>query len=159
MIRWIILLVLILLVSAIVYLKMGNSRPNNVGIKEDKLLSCPSSPNCVSSQENISNKKHYIAPISYEINRPDMESLLIQYLLSSKSMTIISNESGYIYMEVKSKKIGFIDDVEFYLPKSEKIIHVRSASRVGYSDRGVNRERIEKIRSDLLNQSKLEQSS
>jgi uncharacterized protein (DUF1499 family) len=65
---------------------------------------------------------------------------------------IITAEDNYIRAEFSSKLFGFVDDVEFYFPdttSTKAIIHVRSASRVGYSDLGVNRKRIEQIRNRL----------
>ena len=56
----------------------------------------------------------------------------------------------YLYAEYSSALFGFVDDVEFYFPPETHIIHVRSASRLGHSDLGVNRKRIEAIRARLL---------
>ncbi|OUR68301.1 hypothetical protein A9Q77_09390, partial [Marinomonas sp. 42_23_T18] len=63
---------------------------------------------------------------------------------------IVKSELGYLHTEVKSDLIGFIDDVEFYLPKDENVIHIRSASRVGFSDFDVNRNRIRQIAAALV---------
>ncbi|HEY9647011.1 MAG TPA: DUF1499 domain-containing protein, partial [Chroococcidiopsis sp.] len=59
---------------------------------------------------------------------------------------IITATSDYLYAEFSSKLMGFVDDVEFYLSPADGVIHVRSASRLGQSDLGVNRKRIEDIR-------------
>lgn len=152
MFRWIIILLVVLLAACIVYFILGNTRPSNLGVTSDgKLLACPSSPNCVSSQADKNDKRHYIEPIAYTQDRTDAQLVLEKYLLTVKEVNIVANELGYIHVEATSDLMRYIDDVEFYLPKTEKVIHVRSASRVGYSDRGVNRARIEKIRADLLN--------
>ena len=60
--------------------------------------------------------------------------------------TIVSETQDYLHAEFRSKIMGFVDDVEFWLPADQPVIHVRSASRVGYSDMGVNRRRVERIR-------------
>ena len=60
--------------------------------------------------------------------------------------TIIEETEDYIRVESSSRLLGFVDDAEFYLPADEKVIHVRSASRLGESDLGVNRRRLEQIR-------------
>ena len=68
---------------------------------------------------------------------------------SIKNTTIIKETENYLRIECKSAMMGFVDDMEFYFPE-EKVIHLRSASRIGYSDFGVNRKRAEKIR-ELFN--------
>ena len=72
--------------------------------------------------------------------------LLKSLITSMNGMTIITSSDDYLHAECKTPIIGFIDDLEFYWSESEKICHVRSASRVGYHDLGVNRRRVEKIR-------------
>jgi len=64
-----------------------------------------------------------------------------------KRTTIVAEKEDYLHAEAKSLIFRFVDDVEFYFPATEKLIHVRSASRVGHSDLGVNRKRVEEIRS------------
>lgn len=149
MLRWTILIVVLLLVAIFVYFKLSNVRPNNLGVTEGQFLPCPSSPNCVSTQAPQEDKKHYIKAITYVKNRTEVQLQLEQYLLSI-GMSIVTNRLGYIHAEDTSDVVGYIDDVEFYLPETENIIHIRSASRVGYSDKGVNRDRVEKIRMNLL---------
>ena len=63
--------------------------------------------------------------------------------------TIIEETDNYLYAEFKSKLMGFVDDVEFYRDTEANVVHVRSASRLGQSDAGVNRKRVEEIRSKL----------
>ena len=63
--------------------------------------------------------------------------------------TIIEETDNYLYAEFKSKLMGFVDDVEFYRDPAANVVHVRSASRLGKSDAGVNRQRVEEIRGKL----------
>ena len=63
-----------------------------------------------------------------------------------KRTQLITREADYLYVEVVSKLLGFVDDVEFVLDRQAQCIRVRSAARLGYSDFGVNRKRIEAIR-------------
>jgi uncharacterized protein (DUF1499 family) len=63
--------------------------------------------------------------------------------------TIIEENNSYLYAEFKSKLMGYVDDVEFYLDSNTNSVQVRSASRLGKSDLGVNRKRVEEIRSKL----------
>ena len=117
--------------------------PENIGITNGRLAPCPDSPNCVSSQSE--GERHHIAPIAYRGERKAAKEALKQVILEKPGSRIISDGDDYLYAEFKSRIMGFVDDVEFYFPE-ESIIHVRSASRVGHSDLGVNRKRIEEIR-------------
>ena len=121
-----------------------------LGINNAKLKECPNTPNCVSSMTD--DPAYYIEPIIITGTQKEIKKEIISVVNSLENTNIIISEDNYIRVEVHSNFFHFIDDVEFYFPetKSEDIvIHVRSASRVGYSDLGVNRERIELIRSKL----------
>jgi uncharacterized protein (DUF1499 family) len=150
MIRWLAILLISLLVAAIVYINVNNGTPEELGVIDGQLILCPESPNCVSSQSDISDKQHFIKAISYQVSRPNMQLTLEKYLLSTSKYRIVKSELGYLHTEVESDLIGFIDDVEFYLPKDEKLIHIRSASRVGFSDFDVNRNRVRQISAALV---------
>ena len=116
--------------------------PANIGVTNGRLAPCPDSPNCVSSQSD--DKKHTIAPLVYNGGKTAAKETLTQVVTSMAGSRVITDEEDYLYVEFKSRVMGFVDDVEFYFP-DESIIHVRSASRMGYSDLGVNRKRIETI--------------
>ena len=113
--------------------------PDNLGVYENKLTRCPNSPNCVSSFDN--KKQHAIRPIRAKLEK--IESTLA----SLDNANIVERSSNYIRAEFKSRFMGYVDDVEFLYDEFEGISHVRSASRVGFSDLGVNRRRVERIRS------------
>ena len=104
---------------------------------------CPETPNCVSTK-NI-NTKNYISPIYYKGSLDSAKRFLLLAIKPIKSVSIKKELEQFIHIEVTSKIFGFVDDVEFYL-NEPGIIHFRSASRIGYSDLGVNRERMETIR-------------
>jgi uncharacterized protein (DUF1499 family) len=125
-------------------------RPLNLGIIDGKLSPCPDSPNCVSSQS--SDKRHFIEPVRYEGTEQMAMERLTGVIMGMKRCRIITMEDHYIHAEFTSAFFRFVDDVEFYFDTEAKIIHMRSASRIGYSDFGVNRERLEKLRS-LFNNS------
>ncbi|MGH2412321.1 MAG: DUF1499 domain-containing protein [Microcystaceae cyanobacterium] len=120
----------------------SGKRPTNLGVKEGKLASCPSSPNCVNSQSQDSQSK--IAPLPL-VSIADLKKVIE----SMEETTIIEATDNYLYAEFKSKLMGFVDDVEFYRDPAQNVTHVRSASRLGRSDLGVNRKRIENIRDKL----------
>jgi uncharacterized protein (DUF1499 family) len=113
-------------------------------------MPCPKTPNCVSSQAH--DEKHYIEPINYSGARQAAHDRLLQIIRSEKRTEILIDQEDYIRVEFTSALFRFVDDVEFYFPKEnadDKVIHVRSASRVGSSDLGANRKRIERIRSEF----------
>lgn len=120
------------------------SIPTNLGVKNQQLAPCPSSPNCVVSQNG--DTEHAIAPISYQASPEKAKEMLLKVLSVVPLTKITQTNEDYIRAESSSKLMGFVDDVEFYFPKDGKIIEVRSASRLGDSDLGVNRRRIEQIR-------------
>ena len=126
------------------------SRPKYLGVKQGKLARCREAPNCVSSQAPVDDRIHYIDPISVSSSSSNKHVLTrIQNIFEGMDkVKIIRSNEEYLYAEFSSTFLGFVDDVEFYAEK-EAVVHVRSASRLGYSDLGVNRNRIESIRSKL----------
>ncbi|MFN3164366.1 MAG: DUF1499 domain-containing protein [Pseudohongiellaceae bacterium] len=115
--------------------------PQDIGVQGGRLAPCPDSPNCVSSFE--SDETHGIAPLN-----ADLETIE-QVLVEMERTNIVSVEGNYLYAEFTSRLMGFVDDVEFLYDPGSGMTHVRSASRLGYSDLGANRDRIESIRSQL----------
>jgi len=113
-------------------------RPTDLGMKNGRFAPCRRSPNCVSSQADPSDREHYIAPLraSMEEIRKAVESL--------PRTRIVLAHSNYLYAEFRSRLLGYVDDVEFFFDGA--VIQVRSASRLGRRDFGVNRARVEKIR-------------
>ncbi|MBF0350323.1 MAG: DUF1499 domain-containing protein [SAR324 cluster bacterium] len=122
----------------------AGKRPENLGVKDQHLAPCPNKPNCVSSQSQ--DDSHFIKPLTYLGTVEESRQWLKEIITSKPNTTLIKEESDYFWFEFKSALMGFVDDVEFYFPQSEQIIHVRSASRLGYSDMGANRKRIELLR-------------
>jgi uncharacterized protein (DUF1499 family) len=113
-------------------------RPGNLGVREGRLAPCKRSPNCVSSQASPSDLEHYIAPIrgSLAAARSAVESL--------PRTRIIKEEKDYLYAEFRTKLLGYVDDVELFF--DGQVLHVRSCSRLGRRDFGVNRRRVEELR-------------
>ncbi len=118
--------------------------PDNIGLHEKKLADCPSSPNCVVSQGE--DLDHYIDPIHYSGDRQTVYKTLLDVISVIPRTEITESTPNYIRTESHSRLLGFVDDLEFYFPDDENIIHLRSAARVGESDLGVNRRRLEQIR-------------
>lgn len=118
----------------------SGTRPTTLGVQNGKLAPCPSTPNCISSQ--APDIAHQIQPIAAS-NLVKIKAAIGQI----SEAAIISETENYLYAEFTSPLMGFVDDVEFYVDASSDVVHVRSASRLGESDLGANRQRISKIRS------------
>jgi len=119
--------------------------PANLGVINGRLNSCPSSPNCVSSQAAPDDKRHFIDPIAYTGEKQEAFHTLLEIIQSMERTKITMSADSYLRAEFSSSLMGFVDDVEFYFPE-QPLIHIRSASRKGYGDLGVNRKRVERIR-------------
>ena len=122
----------------------SGQRPDSLGVIDGKLAPCPDSPNCVSSQSD--DPDHFIEPLHYEVSLETAREKLLTVIRSMKRVTIIIDQENYLRMEYRSALFRFVDDVEFFFDSSKNVIHVRSASRIGYSDLGVNRKHVEQIR-------------
>ena len=137
----------VVLVSLIMLTGCSGTIPD-LGVNNDELMPCPKTPNCVNSQ--AADEKHYIQPFHFTGIQQEAQGRLLRILESEKRTKVLTVQKNYIRVEFTSALFRFVDDVEFYFPEQqgdETIIHVRSASRVGYSDLGANRKRIEHIRS------------
>lgn len=123
----------------------AGERPNNLGARDGLLAACPESPNCVSSQAD--DEKHQIAPLAFS-GDPDAAFARLKMVLGRRSDTkIVEDLPGYLRVEFST--ILFVDDGEFLLDRTHRLIQVRSASRLGYWDLGKNRRRLEEIRSQF----------
>jgi apolipoprotein D and lipocalin family protein len=109
-----------------------------------RLEPCPKSPNCVSSVDTGAG--HFIQPLEFAGIARDAQNRLLGILNNFKGARVVTFEEHFIQAEFISSVFRFVDDAEFHLDETNKVIHLRSASRVGFSDLGVNRRRIEKIR-------------
>ena len=126
----------------------AGERPKNLGAKDGVLAACPASPNCVSSQST--SEKQRIAPLAFS-GDPEAAFVRLRELLRLRSdTTIIEENSGYLRVEFHTT--FFVDDGEFLLDHEHPVIQVRSASRLGYSDLGKNRSRMENIRREFTRQ-------
>ena len=113
-------------------------RPDNLGVRDCRLAPCKRSPNCVSSQADPSDREHYIAPIrgSIAAARSVIESL--------PRTKMIRAEKSYLYAEFRTRLMRYVDDVELFF--DGRVLQVRSCSRLGRRDFGVNRKRVEALR-------------
>lgn len=114
------------------------------GVTNGRLAACPRSPNCVCSQDT--SLSHAVAPLRYEDDFESAMNRLIAVIRSMRGTAIVKHDGPYLHATFTTRMFRFIDDVEFLFDDQEKLLHVRSASRVGWSDLGKNRRRVEEIR-------------
>ena len=124
--------------------KMFSSRRDDLAAAGGWLSGCPKSPNCVSTQ--ATDAKHHIVPLPFEGAAEDAMDLIILVATKMRGLTLAVRQEGYLHFECRSGLFGFIDDLEFFIEPNGHEIQIRSASRLGYSDLGVNRARVKKIR-------------
>lgn len=124
----------------------AGERPNNLGAREGLLAVCPASPNCISSQAG--DQRHRIEPLLFS-GDPEAAFARLKLVLAGRGdATIIEDLPGYLRVELRT--LLFVDDGEFLLDREKRVIQVRSASRLGYSDLGKNRSRMEEIRAQFM---------
>ena len=123
----------------------AGERPGNLGVVNGALAACPSSPNCVSSQ--ATEERHRIEPFITGDDPEETFRQLVGIVERRPDATVIDTIYGYLRVELRTTL--FTDDAEFLLDRDNRRIQLRSASRLGYSDLGVNRRRIEEIREQL----------
>ena len=113
-------------------------RPDNLGVRDGRLAPCKRSPNCVCSQADASDSEHYIAPLRGSL------AAARDAVRAMPRTTIVEEKPNYLYAEFRSRLLGYVDDVEFFF--DGQALQVRSCSRLGRRDFGVNRKRVEALR-------------
>jgi uncharacterized protein (DUF1499 family) len=121
-------------------------RPEGLGVKSGRLAACPSSPNCASSDDAGA---HGVAPFHLAVLPADAWSIVLAAVTALPRSKIITQTDDYLRVECSSAIFGFVDDLELHLRPQENAIAVRSAARLGYSDFGVNRRRVENLRNEV----------
>ena len=121
-------------------------RPRSLGVHEGKLSGPKRTTNNVVSDGVEPSHTAYVAPITFTGDGPAAMIKLVAVLQSLDRVTLVRSEPDYLHAEFRSKTMGYVDDFEARLDVAAQVIHVRSASRVGYGDHGVNRARVEMIR-------------
>jgi uncharacterized protein (DUF1499 family) len=124
-------------------------RPDNLGVKDGRLAPPKATPNCVSSQADPSDAEHYVAPIPFKGAAAPAIAAARKAVEGMRDATVIRHDGNYLYAEFRTARMRFVDDVEFTFDEKAGLIHVRSASRLGRRDFGVNRARVEAIRARI----------
>ncbi len=158
---WIKLLALVLLGLALLLLVAGQlgalagSEPSNLGLREGKLKPPAKTPNSVSSQadlwpEHPMRERARIAPLALVGDGAAALAKLERIVAAMPGAKVVKSEPGYLSAQFTTKLLKFTDDVEFWFDEPAGVVQVRSASRIGHGDRGVNRARVEAIRTLLV---------
>jgi uncharacterized protein (DUF1499 family) len=128
----------------------AGTRPSNLGVKDSRLAPCRSSPNCVSSDDG--DAAHSIPPFLLALPAREAWRAAQTTVARLPRTKIITETDDYLHAECSSAVFGFVDDLELHLRPARNLIAVRSAARLGHSDLGVNRKRVENLRSLLRQQ-------
>ena len=156
-IKWLVILVLLLTVVAVAAGQLGflqGTAPADLGARDGKLKPPSMTENSVTSQaalypDHPQRKYADIAPLPLKGDAPATLAKIKAVVEGMDGARVIKSEPGYLYAQFTSKLMKFVDDVEFWFDPAANVIQVRSASRVGRGDMGVNRERIEAVRAAL----------
>jgi uncharacterized protein (DUF1499 family) len=145
-----VLLTLALLALPLVVLALGlvaaraSRRPVEAGLVDGRLRPCPSTPNCVCSE----GAEPSIEPLAFEGEPEAAFRSLLAFLDDEPRVQRVELDGDYAHYTFRTPLLGFVDDVELRLDRERGAIEVRSASRVGHSDLGTNRRRVESIRAE-----------
>ncbi len=156
-IKWLVIAVLLVIVLAVAAGQLGflqGTAPNDLGVREGKLKPPSMTENSVTSQaalypDHPQRKYADIAPLPLKGDGPATLSKIKAIVEGMDGAKVVKSEPGYLYAQFTSKLMKFVDDVEFWFDPAANVIQVRSASRVGRGDMGVNRKRIEAVRAAL----------
>ena len=134
---------------------LGGKPPEDLGVRAGRLKPPAQTPNSVSSQAALypdHPQRAYAAirPIAYSGDAQEAMARLTRLLEQTPGCVLVKREADYLYAQWTTRRLKFIDDVEFLLDPATSVIHVRSASRLGSGDLGVNRLRVEELRARFV---------
>ena len=121
----------------------AGSPPAALGVHDGRLAPCPDRPNCVTSRGG--DDTHAVAPFVVRGELNAAMGRLAALIEAQEGATIVTRRDDYLHAEFRSKLMGFVDDLELLAAPAARVIHVRSASRLGYGDLGVNRARVDAL--------------
>ena len=156
-IKWGLIIIALVIITGLIFGQLGllkGSPPGDLGVHDGRLKPPSNTPNSVSSQASLypdHPQRAYadIAPLPLKGDANATLDRIASIIESMEGGKIVKKEPGYIYAQFTTRLMKYVDDVEFWYDPVAKVIQVRSASRLGSSDLGVNRERIESIRQTL----------
>ncbi len=137
----------LLLSLSLCLISCAGSQPTDLGVTADRLSPCPASPNCVCS--DCDSIKHQITPFTLAVPAQQAWQTISELIAALPRIRMIAGSDDYLHVECRSAVFGFVDDLELHLRPEEGIIAMRSGARSGYYDFGVNRRRLEALRTTL----------
>ncbi len=155
--KWVVISLLVVVAGAIAAGQLGwlqGNAPNDLGVRDGKLKGLSPTENCVSSQADFypnHPQRQYaaIAPLAMRGSGPETIAKLQKIVASMDGARLVKNEPDYLYAQYTTPLMKYVDDVEFWFDPIAQVIQVRSASRLGQGDRGLNRQRVESVRTAL----------
>ena len=152
--KWLVIGVVVLALAVVIAGRLGllqGSAPADLGVRDGRLKPPSSSPNSVSSQAQLHpqhprHEQAQIAPLRYTGDGAAAFARLQALVEATPGARVVKREADYLYATWTTSVLKFVDDVEFWLDPAGGVIQVRSASRLGESDLGANRARIEALR-------------
>ena len=156
-VKWLVIVVVLLVVVAIAAGQLGflqGTAPTDLGVRDGRLKPPSMTENSVTSQaalypDHPQRKYADIAPLALKGDGPATIAKIKAIVEGMDGAKVIKSEPNYLYAQFTTKLMKYVDDVEFWFDPAAKLIQVRSASRVGRGDLGVNRKRIEAVRAAL----------
>ena len=125
---------------------MGQAKSVARGVVAGRLADCPASPNCVCSQQDGETG---IAPLRFKGDPAKAWAILLKVASSQPRLELVTQTETYAHFKAHTLIMRYVDDLEFLLDANKAVVNVRSASRLGYSDLGANRARVERLRAAL----------
>ncbi|MCB9949905.1 MAG: DUF1499 domain-containing protein [Planctomycetaceae bacterium] len=138
-----VIFIAVLFVAFLVVRGLPSQRPESLGLLDGTLRSCPDKPNCVCSVD--SRPEHTIDPIKFAGDGSEQWQRLVAAIKSDARAKVVTQTNNYLHAEFTTPLFQFVDDLELHLDRQHNTIHIRSASRTGHSDLGVNRARVARL--------------
>jgi uncharacterized protein (DUF1499 family) len=155
--KWLMVVIVVVPVLLILAGQAGlltGSAPADLGVRDGKLKALSNTPNCVSSQAALTaahpmRAYAQIAPLAAKGDAAATMAAVKAVVEGMAGAVVVTASADYLYARYTTKLLKFVDDVEFWFDPQAQVVQVRSASRIGHGDRGVNRARVEAIRQQL----------
>ena len=156
-IKWTVIVIVLLAVAAVAAGQLGllqGQTPTDLGVRDGKLKVPSDAPNSVSSQASLyptHPQRAYaeIAPLALQGTGAQTLTRLRSIIESTPGARVVKADDGYLYAQFTSRLMKYVDDLELWFDESTGVVQVRSASRLGHSDMGANRARVEALRQQL----------
>ena len=136
------------LIMVVMLASVAGANGKRLGVTKGTLTPCPDSPNCISTQSE--HEGHFMKPLPFLQTHEATRQRILSIIKTIERATIVTATESYIHAEFRTALWRFVDDVEFYLDDIARVVHFRSASRVGYYDLGANRRRMKSISDQYL---------